>query len=266
MIGFSQELQGNFRNNPEGLDTCNLQKHELYELVAKDYFLPPAGSRGVTREYLLSVREDKVFRVTNKDWKAFEFRLERGQLRKAGMVNNAILVRKLNLLLLSQDRKELGFTEFNIPDQKWLYSVTRYIDQTNLLEFFEEPVMHEAQPSHQSTNIVKIYFGRIYAGEYLFEEPRKRSNKKLWNSLRVLSEAYRMLQGSKMHAEVLEHDLMETRKRIAEEESTLQDLLSKASFAYTAIDNPAITADLVINNSSDLTPEMRKQLTHNSQL
>jgi hypothetical protein len=135
-----------------------------------------------------------------------------------------------------------------------------------MLEFFEEAVENEAPPNHHSSDIAKIYFGRMYAGEYLFEEQRKRTNKKLWQSLKILSEAYRMLIGSRMHAEVLEHDLIETRKKVVEQESTLQDLISKASFTYSAIDNPDITADLVINNQAQLTPEMRQLLSLNSQL
>lgn len=266
MIGFSQDLQGIINTNTEGPDTSHLQKNELYELVARDYFLAPSGSRGITREYLLAVREGRVFRVTNADWKCFEFRLERGQLRKTGMINNAILVRKLNLLLKSKGGKELGFSEYDIPEQNWLFKVARFIDQTNMLEFFEEPIENEPLPSQHSSPISKIYWGRLYAGEYLFEDEKKKSNKKLWQSLRVLSEAYRMLLGSRMHGEVLEHDLLETRKKILEQESSLQDLLSKVSFAYTSIDNPAITADLVINNQAQLTPEMRQQLSLSSQL
>ena len=182
------------------------------------------------------------------------------------MINNAILVRKLNLLLKSKGGKELGFSEYDIPEQNWLFKVARFIDQTNMLEFFEEPIENEALPSQHSSPISKIYWGRLYAGEYLFEDEKKKSNKKLWQSLRVLSEAYRMLLGSRMHGEVLEHDLLETRKKILEQESSLQDLLSKVSFAYTSIDNPAITADLVINNQAQLTPEMRQQLSLSSQL
>ena len=182
------------------------------------------------------------------------------------MINNAILVRKLNLLLKSKGGKELGFSEYDIPEQNWLFKVARFIDQTNMLEFFEEPIENEALPSPHSSPISKIYWGRLYAGEYLFEDEKKKSNKKLWQSLRVLSEAYRMLLGSRMHGEVLEHDLLETRKKILEQESSLQDLLSKVSFAYTSIDNPAITADLVINNQAQLTPEMRQQLSLSSQL
>lgn len=266
MIGFSQELQDISRSKTEGPETSNLSKNELYELVAKDYFLPPCASRGATREYLLRVREGKVFRITKHEWKHFEFKLERGQFRKAGMVNNAILVRKLNLLLKSKDMPELGFTEYDIPEQNWLYKIARYIDKTNLLEFFEESVEHEAYPTKHSSAYVKIYYGRLYAGEFLFEEHRKRTNKKLWYALRSLSEAYRMLMGSKMHADVLEHDLLETKKRIVEQESTLQDLLGKASFAYTAIDNPKITADMVINHQDELTTEVKQKLNQFSQL
>jgi hypothetical protein len=231
MIGFSQEFKDISNASTEGPDTCNLQKNELYELVAKDFFLPPIGSRGVTREYLLSVKEDRVFHITNYDWKHFEFKMERGHLRRSAIVNNAILIRKLNMLLRSRNQKELGFSEFDIPEQNWLYKMARYIDRTNLLEFFEQPVENEATPTHHSSAIIKIHFGRLYAGEYLFADKVKRSNKKLWHSLKVLSEAHRMLLSYKMSIALLEHDLTDTKKKVVEQESTLQDLLSKASFA-----------------------------------
>lgn len=266
MIGFSQDLQDFGNARTEGPDTVHLQKNELYELVSKDYFLPPCTSRGVSREYLLKVKEGKVFRITNTEWKNFEFKLSKEQFRKGNMINNAILMRKLNRLLKSYNKAEMGFDEYNIPEQNWLYKVARYIDRTNLLEFFEVAVQPEPAPTHNSTPYVKIYFGRLYASEYLFSDPRKKSNKKLWGNLRTLSEAYRMLMGSKIHAEVLEHDLLETRRRIAEQEANLQDLLGKASFAYIAIDNPELTADVVINKQAQLTEEQKKEINRISQL
>lgn len=267
MIGFSQDLQdlGNGRTS-EGPETKSLQKNQLYELVSKDYFLPPCASRGVSREYLLKVREGSVFRITNNEWRHFEFGLNKDQQRKGGMVNNAILMRKLNMLLKDRGQPTMGFDEYNIPEQNWLYKVARYIDKTNLIEFFDYPVLNEADPTPQSSAFVQIYFGRMYAGEWLFEEHKKKSNKKLWNSLTCLSEAYRMLVGMKINAEVLDHELKETKKRVLQQEAHLQDLLGKASFAYTAIDNPNVTADVVINKQAELSPDLKQKLCQFSQL
>lgn len=266
MIGFAQDLQDFGNARTEGPDTSHLQKNELYELVAKDYFLPPSNSRGVSREYLLKVRDGTVFRITNKEWKHFEFTLNKSQFRKGAMICNAMLMRKLNQLLKSRAMPQMGFNEYNIPEQNWLYKVARYIDQTNLLEFFDEVVENEPIPHSKSSGYAKVYYGRLFACEWLFEDQKKKSNKKLWHALRTLSEAYRMLMGTKIHGEVLDHELQETKKRVMEQEANLQDLLGKAAFAYTAVDNPAITADIVINKQSELSPDVKQKLSQFSQL
>ena len=266
MIGFAQDLQDISKVTNEGPETLKLQKNELYDLVASEFLLPPCTSKGVTREYLLKVRRGEVFRVTNQEWKTFEYKLEKKHHRKSMLVNNPILVRKINLLLKSEGRLDLGFDEFNVPEQNWLYKVARYIDRTNLLEFFEEPVEREPAPMHNSSAICKIHYGRQYACEFLFDEQKKKANKKLWHSLRVLAETYRMLMGSKIHVEVLQHDLADTMARVKEQEAALQDLLGKAAFAYAAIDNQNCTADAVITNMNSLTPEIRARLSMVSQL
>jgi hypothetical protein len=266
MIGFAQDLQDISKVRDEGPETLKLQKNELYDLVAADFVLPPCTSKGVTREYLLNVRNGKVFRVTNQQMKTFEYTLEKKHNRKSQLVSNPILVRKLNILLKTYGQLELGFDEYHVPEQNWLYKMARYIDRTNLLEFFEEPVEREPAPTDTSSSISKIHYGRQYACEYLFDEQQKKANKKLWYSLRVLAETYRMLMGSKIHVEVLQHELVETIARVKEQEAALQDLLGKAAFAYAAIDNHNITADAVITNMNSLSPEVRTRLSMVSQL
>ena len=268
MIGFSQDLQDfTFaRDRDEGPDTVHLQKNELYELVARDYFIPPCGSRGVTREYLLKVRDNRVFRITNQEMKTFEYSLEKGQTRKTAVVNNGLLVYKINQLLASRKLADLGFTPYNIPEQGWLYRMARYIDTTNLLEFFDLPLATEAFPTQASSSIIKVHWGRQVASEFLFDDQKKRSNKKLWETLRLVSEAYRVLQGSKTHLGILEHEIGEARTRITQQEASLQDLLGKATCAYASIDNPEITADLVINRQNELKPEAKDKLTKSMQM
>ena len=266
MIGFSQDLQM-FKNlDEEGLETKNLDKNELYELVSKEYMLPPILSKGMTREYLLQVREGDVFRVTYRDYKDFEYTLDKDQQKKIGVVNNALLVRKLNLLLRFHEEKDLGFTEYNLPDQNWLYKVARYIDRTNLLEFFERTVFPEPPLSVESNVLSQTYRGRVYASEWLFRLEKAKKNKKLWDSFAVLSEKHRNLNSMKVNAEILAHELEDTNRKIMQYDTDLHDMIGKVSFTYTSIENPKITPELVIAGGDGLSEEMRLQLHTNSQL
>ena len=112
---------------------------ELYDAVADIWFIPPSNSKGVTREYLLQVRRDQVYRVSRVAVKQFEVNLTADMQRRASNINNSVLIRKLNYLLSTTGRKELGFTEFDVPDQTWLYRIARYIDVSSITEFFESP-------------------------------------------------------------------------------------------------------------------------------
>ena len=266
MIGFSQDLQLYKLLDDEDTDTKNLDKNELFELVTKEYMLPPINSKGITREYLLQVREGDVFRVTHRDHKEFEYTLDKDQQKKVGVVNNALLVRKLNLLLKQHGEKELGFTEFNLPDQNWLYKVARYIDRTNMLEFFERAAFPEPPLTEHSNILSQTHHGRVYASEWLFRMEKAKKNKKLWDTFAVLAEKNRNLNSMKVNAEILAHELAETKNKIQQSDSDLHDLIGKVSFTYTSIENPSITPELVISGGSGLTAEMREQLNTNSQL
>jgi len=266
MIGFSQDLQMYKSMSDEDLETKNLDKNELYELVASQYMLPPVNSKGLTREYLLQVKEGDVFRVTHRDHKDFEFTLEKDQQRKVGVINNALLVRKLNLLLRHHGENQLGFTEYNLPEQNWLYKVARFIDRTNILEFFEKAAFPEPPLIAQSNDLSKVYHGRVYASEWLFRIEKARKNKKLWDSFALLAERNRTFNSMKVNADILAHELADTRQKIQLYESDLHDMIGKISFTYTAIENPDITPELVIAGGEGLTREMRQQLNTNSQL
>lgn len=266
MIGFSQDLQLYKNLDDESLETKNLDKNELYELISKEYMLPPINSKGTTREYLLQVKDGEVFRVTHRDHKAFEYTLDKDQQKKVGVINNALLVRKLNTLLRLHGEKELGFTEYNLPDQNWLYKVARYIDRTNLLEFFERAAFPEPPLNENSHFLSQIYHGRVYTSEWLFRLEKAKKNKKLWDAFVALAEKNRNLNSMKVNADILEHELAEIRSKIQLQDIEHHDMIGKVSFSYTAIENPSITPEIVIAGGEGLTDDMRLQLNTNSQL
>jgi len=266
MIGFSQDFQS-FKRRDDGTGLDSLQKGKLYKLIAEEYLIPPIASKGVDKDYMLKVRDGEVFRVTNREFKQFEFSLERkSQQTKVGIVNNALLVRKLNLLLRSRGERELGFTEYNLPEQGWLYKIARYIDRTNLLEFFEAPALTELPLNPDSSVISRIYYGRLYASQWLFRIEAAKKNKKLWEAFEKLSERYRTLSSMKVNADVLEFELREARRRIASLETDLHDMVGKIAFTYTALEDPSITPELIIAGGEALTDSKRQTLATNAHL
>lgn len=117
MIGFTFDDQNLMQHEQEELETANLDKRELYDLVGHVYFLPPYTSRGVTREYLLAVRRGNVFRVESLALRHFEVELTAAMTKRIGVANNGLLVRKMNGLLEERNQPPLGFEEFDPPDQ-----------------------------------------------------------------------------------------------------------------------------------------------------
>ena len=101
----------------EDSSTKHMDKPELYESLMQAYFLPPLHSRGITREYLLNVHKCQAYRVEHMVLKQFEVNLTVKMSKKVGVINSGLLVRKLNLLLKSRGDNELGFDEYDPPDQ-----------------------------------------------------------------------------------------------------------------------------------------------------
>ena len=267
MIGFGDEFKlFKSEKENEAADTKNLGKNDLYEMVSLSYLLPPVSSRGITRDYLLKVKNGEVFRITHSDWKNFEFTLRKTDQKKIGIINNSLLVKKLNYMLEDRAEPDLGFSEFETPEQNWLYKVARYIDQTGELEFFETQPCQQAPLNENSPWIRKIFYGRIYAGQWLFRFESIKKNKKLYESFEELSEKHKNLNSCKINCNVLQHDLRETQKKIVTLEQEMNDLAGKIAFTYTSLENPKITPELVIGGGEGLTPEMRQCILQNTQM
>ena len=200
------------------------------------------------------------------NFKHFEFNLERHHFKKVGITSNALLVMKLNRLLELQGERPLGFTELEVPDQSWLYKVARYIDQTNILEFFETQINPEPPLGNKSSQISTIYYGRLFACQWLFRLQTTKTNKKLWEMLKNLSEVYRTLMAQRINAELLEQEVRHNREKSLQLETSLQDLIGKAALTYSAIENPNINPQMVISGSKDFTDDMKAMLHNNARL
>jgi hypothetical protein len=266
MIGFQRGLMTQDRTSDEGPDTSSLKKQELYDSVADKWFIPPSDSKGVTRDYLLQVRRDQVYRVSTLQIKQFEVELTAEMQRRASNINNSVLIKKLNYLLSSTGRKELGFTEFDVPDQAWLYRIARYIDASSITEFFECPAKPEPALSNSSSMLSKIYHGRMNASIWLFRNNPVKQNRKLWDALKLISETYRASINNQMSLYILEQEITQIREKQVGLQTSLDDMVSKASLTYTAIEEPSLRPENVLAGGDSVSPALRELLIRNARM
>ena len=266
MIGLQAVLHGEETQPDEDIDTRNLEKRELYEMVNETYFIPPYSSKGVTRFYLIQVHKCRVYRVKRTELKYFEVELTADMQRRVSNISNAILVRKLNILLQKTNRLPLGFSEFDVPDQGWLYRIARYIDTSSITEFFDAPVKPEPPLGHQPSQISRIHHGRLAAANWFFREKNIKSNKRIWEAVREISENYRCLVNHRVNIEILEKELAALADKRNCLQMALEDMLSKASITYTSLENPQIKPEMILSAGDSLTPQMRDILTRNARM
>ena len=121
MIGFEEEPQSERGHPNEDPETRKLDKREFYNLLCHKFYLPPFSSRGVTREYLVKVHKGYCFSVPLLTLKHFEVELSTSMTKKVGIQNNCLLLRKVNILLKSRGQSELGFEDFDPPEEVTLF-------------------------------------------------------------------------------------------------------------------------------------------------
>lgn len=266
MIGFEEEFAKENVRADEGPDTRSLEKRALYEFIAKDYLLPPFGSRGVTRDYLLRVHRGQVFRIPIMDIKRFEVELQPVQTKKLGVANNGLLTKKLNILLESREEKTLGFDHYEPPEQVqydhqvWLCRVARYIDATNLTEFFEQPAQPEPRLTNEASHISHIFYGRRKASKYFFQPENTKNNRKLWDSLRSVSDLYRTLQSQSLTIEVFQNAVREAQTKADEMDRRLGDMVSQIALTYVTLQYPHVKADTIVKGNNENHPEVKEAI------
>jgi hypothetical protein len=265
MIGFGEQ-PGTERGHPnEDPETRELDKRKLYNMLSQQYFLPPFTTKGITRDYLIRVHRHQVYRVQLFELMHFEVELTTQMKTRIGLPNNSLLVRKLNRLLRSRNLPELGFDDYEPPEENWLYKIARFVDRTNVLQFFESPVMQPEINAHETNPIHRTHYGRLKASRYFHRLPEARTDKKLWDSLHSLSSIYRSYMCQNLLVEKLNSEVEAAIRKRQEFERQLENLVSQAGFAYTAIERPTVRPVAIINNEN-VAQEDRDQILLNCRL
>lgn len=259
MFGFSQELREDTARPDEGLDTKNLDKKDFYAMLSINFLLPSMTSKGVTRDYLLGIHRDQLFRVANLEIRTFELHLKPSQLRRVGIQNNAYLVRKLGELLQEKQLKPLGFSQYDPPEQSWLVRIARFIDPENLLEYFAEPVKPMPPLTDRSSRYQQIHHYRMFASQYLFRDEKSRSNKKLWEALHNLSDIYKNCCSLHITYDALSKQLSDLEQKKVGCMASMEDALAQAAISYVSLTSE-VKPEMLMGGGEKLTPAQRNAL------
>lgn len=138
--------------------------------------------------------------------------------------------------------------------------VARYIDRTNLTEFFEKNVDQEQPLTKQASHVSHIYYGRMKASKYFFQPPATKKNRKLWDSLRSISDSYRAWQSQRLTVEVLEQAVKDAQAKADEQDRVLGDMISTTALSYITLQHPEVSADEIIKGAKEEHPEVKQAL------
>ena len=138
--------------------------------------------------------------------------------------------------------------------------MARFIDMTNLTEFFEKAIQPEPALTPQASHISHIYYGRKNASKYFFQPPGSKTNRKLWEDLRSISESHRLLQGHQLTVEVLRQAFLDAQTNAHDYNKGLGNQIYKAAIAYITLKHPTVDADSILKAAEMDLPEVKEEL------
>ena len=96
---------------------------QLYNILAKAYYLPEYTSKAITREYLLRycAKEQTIFTVKKDSIVRHHFRY-----RKFSSIE---LLKLVEYTLKTQKKPSIGLDLLNLPDQDWLRNILLHLDK-----------------------------------------------------------------------------------------------------------------------------------------
>lgn len=120
--------------------------------------------------------------------------------------------------------------------------------------------------SLHSTSISKLHIGRLLATKYFFRDPDLKKNRKLWDSVKALSDQYRSLLAQNLSIETLKKELRDAELKVLDMSKNLDDQVSKVGFTYTTLQNPNFRPEMIINRTESTDPKLREEVILNCKL
>ena len=141
-----------------------------------------------------------------------------------------------------------------------MFRVARYINQTNLTEFFEKPILTKPALTTAASHISHIYFGRRNASKYFFQPTGSKNNRSLWESLRGICDSHRMLQGHQLTVEVLRQTYLDAQAKENDYRITLNDKISQTAILYIGLKYPEVNSDDILRAAENENAEVKQEL------
>lgn len=246
MIGFHRTERQADNRADEGPDTKPLSKQKLYTMLAEQYLLPSIDSKGVSRSYLLQVHRDQVFRVGLVEYKMFEANLIPSHFKRNGLTSLGVLVNKINRILATRRRNELGFPQHCIPEEDWLIKIARCIDPHNLMEFFVRDIEPLVQLPNNPTNMDRIHVARTILHRQALINPGLMRNNLVYDSLLKVSELRRKQDAAEVELAEITARERRVRTEFSTHQAAVRDGIVKASTLIYSIENPAFRPERLL--------------------
>ena len=260
MIGLPRANNHGGVHHNEGPETRDLSKDKLYQRLGEQWLLPPIQSKGVSRSWLIRVWNGEVYRVANREFKLFEADISTNHMKRNGFTNLLHLLLRMNQLLISRQQLPLGFNEFCVPDEKWLAKIARFIDRTNVLEFFQMPVEQITVLRPAMPVVDRIHFCRDLAHRQLLVRTGHMQRPGIYGALLAVSEWHRKGLAKQIEADECRIKAQEAEREHQVAVSSLRDYIIKASCAIYGLENPAFRSEALLNDGEGLNDQDRNRI------
>jgi len=227
-------------------------KSQIYDALAERFFLPKKCSKGVNRRYLVGVYLNEHYRVDLREMKRFEAELTTAQLKKAPLLNLTDLFHKLSGLCQEYGYRPFGFAPNVVPEEKWLLSITRYIDRANLTAAFlrslpnPNPLPSVSQRVRQAQERAK-QFVMLHVPQNNSKVNQQKTE--VWEVNRKRINLTKEVEEARRHSQRLQERLVEVEGEVMSKISTLTTTI--LSHVAVALDRPGL-ADISNQESREL--------------
>ena len=260
MIGLprAQHLGGQHPN--EGPETRDLSKEKVYDRLSEQFLMPPIHTKGVSRSWLIQVWNGGVFRLAIRDFKLFEADITPNHMKRNGFTNLLHLMLKMNQLLASRQQPTLGFHDFCVPDEKWLAKIARYIDRSNVLEFFQLPVEQITGLRPAMPIVEQIHYCRDFAHRQLLVRTGHMNRPGVYGAILSVSEWHRKTLAKQIEVDETRAKHQEAVREQEVASSNMRDQIIKAACAIYSLENPAFRSEALVNGGEGLNEVDRQRL------
>lgn len=219
--------EANGEGNPnEPPEIRGLNKKELHEYLHERWHLPPHNARGVTRDYLVKVHLNQVFRINDVELKQFLANLTKKMTKKVPLINSTDVKAKVEMMLSELALPPLGYPPNIIPDETWLLNVARFMDRTNIAAIFKKDI-----PDSEALDIptARMKAAKVNCERYLLTADGLLHHTDVFEAVKAIFYSHKRVNNKNSEVQALQARLQVANRQLQEERVRLQGYLEQAA-------------------------------------